>query len=98
VRFAKEESSGFILKYLTQIKDSPEEKMFQVNWIYLSEFFEVSKPIGDVDSFVFRKFSAHGKDCGLRVDSKIRNTQKLIRMLCLAMEEDRNKRAKLPSQ
>jgi hypothetical protein len=73
-------------EYLTPLKDGTEQRLVQLNWFATMEE-EVEKHAStDLIQFVMKSFWDHQKDCPSAVDSKIRNTCKLLRNLKIRNE------------
>lgn len=72
--------------YLTPLKDGKEEKFINLNWMTYVGDDVLSKCSMDVEKFVLDAFWAHQKDCSISVDSKVRNTVKVIRKMLQNIE------------
>ena len=82
-------SSRFIFPYLTPLNNGSECRLVNINWFnYMFDF----KHQNDVEAYVLESFWAHQKDCSNAVETKLRNTTKLIRkMLQIRRTEDNNR-------
>lgn len=74
--------------YLTPLRNGAEKRLIVINWLhYLKEvggrYEEVAK---DIESFVWKSFWAHSKECSQSVDQKVANTTKLLRKMKLNLE------------
>lgn len=81
----------FLFEYLTPFKNEKEKKLLNINWIYfIADTDEFKNGFrNDVDNRVLRSFWAHGKDCPISVDGKIRNTTKSLRKMIQIVESAR---------
>lgn len=67
--------------YLTPIKGGSEIKLVNANWLNFIGSEGVSQLQNDIEKCVLESFWAHQKDCSNAVDSKVRNTVKVIRKM-----------------
>lgn len=82
------ERDRFFVPHMTSFNRGSDEKHFvHLNWL---GFFDPRNQLeirADIEMFVLRAFLGHKKDCRLEVDSKIHNTNKLIRRLFIAIDD-----------
>lgn len=75
------------IRYLSPINHSTGEmKLLHFNWI--PDWVKNNKILlqTDIETSVYKSFWAHNKDCGLEVESKLKNTVKLMRRLLIEWE------------
>ena len=96
-RNLKHDNNGiYLFTYLTPRSDGSESKLLNGNWINFLGENHVSQCRKDVEKFVLESFWAHQKDCSINVDSKVRNTVKIIRKMLHNIDIDKAKKTDMP--
>ncbi len=67
--------------YLSPKKDGSEINLLHGNWARFLGKDALLKCQNDIESFVLESFWAHQKDCANSVDTKVRNTTKVVRKI-----------------
>lgn len=71
----------FTFTYLAPQKGGGEVKLLHANWLLFLGNEGLAQCSEDVEKYVLESFWAHQKDCSNKVDSKVRNTVKVIRKM-----------------
>lgn len=80
--------SEFYFSYLSPLKEGKEKRLIVINWLpYLREMADnYEEIVSDIESFVWKSFWAHSKECSQSVNQKVFNTTKLLRKMKLNLK------------